>query len=247
MTPAPISTPALYDATVVHSRFADLRRSFRHPVYMWLVDVDALPRLPAYLRPVAGFRAGDHLGSPERSISDNVRSWLARNGIDLAGGRILLLTNARTLGYVFNPLSVFWCYRGDGELACIVAEVHNTYHERHCYLLQPDSAGRVEVDKEFYVSPFLPMGGHYVMRFSEPGADLSIGIALRQDGRTAFSAGLRGRKLRVNRRNVLRLALRRPLMSQRVSALIRRHGIALWLRRLPVIRRPHRVPQDGVG
>jgi DUF1365 family protein len=241
------TAPALYDATVVHNRFARMRRSFSHSVYMWLLDVDALPRLPWYLRPLAGFLAKDHLGSPERSISDNVRSWLSRNGIELNGGRILMLANARTLGYVFNPITVYWCYTSDGELACILAEVHNTYQERHCYLLRPDAAGRAEVGKKFYVSPFLPMGGHYVMRFSEPGAELSVTIALRQNGKTPFSAGLRGRKLRLTRANVLRLALRRPLMSQCVAALIRRHGIALWLRRVPVIRRPKHIPQKGVG
>lgn len=241
------TAPALYDATVVHNRFAKLRRSFSHAVYLWLVDLDALPRLPAYLRPLAGFRSEDHLGSPEKSISDNVRSWLSRNGIDTGGGRILMMANARTLGYVFNPLTVYWCYHPGGELACIVAEVHNTYGERHCYLLRPNSAGRAEVDKEFYVSPFLPMGGHYVMRFSSPGTELAVTIALRQDGKTPFSASLRGRKLPMTRANVLRLALRRPLMSQRVSALIRGHGIALWLRRIPVLARPHHTPQEGVG
>ena len=206
-----IATPALYDATVVHTRRARLRRRFSHPVYMWLIDVDAPPVLPWWLRPVARFRAEDHLGSPERPIGENVRNFLAGNGIQLDGGRILMLANARTFGYVFNPLSVFWCYDAAGELACIVAEVHNTYHERHCYLLHPDSGGRVEVGKAFYVSPFLPMGGHYVMRFSEPGPALSVTIALRQEGETVFSAGLRGERVQATRRSVLRLALRRPL------------------------------------
>lgn len=244
---ARVDTPALYDATVVHTRRARLKRRFSHPVYMWLVDVDALPELPWWMRPLASFRAEDHLGSPERSISENVRNWLASNEVKLDGGRILMLANARTFGYVFNPLSVFWCYDASGELACIVTEVHNTYRERHCYLLHPDSGGRADVDKEFYVSPFLPMGGHYVMRFSQPGPLLSVTIALRQGGETAFSASLRGKRVPATRRSVLRHALRRPLMSQRVSALIRRHGVALWLRRLPVIARPRHAPQEGVG
>ena len=71
--------------------------------------------------------------------------------------------------YVFNPLSTHWCYRADGSLACLVAEVHNTYGERHAYLLRPDDAGRAEADKEFYVSPFFEVAGRYLMRFSRPG------------------------------------------------------------------------------
>ena len=73
-----------------------------------------------------------------------------------------------------------------------MAEVHNTYGERHCYLLRPDDAGRAEADKEFYVSPFLEVDGRYLMRFSPPGHQLRITMALRQDGATPFTARVRG-------------------------------------------------------
>ena len=79
-----------------------------------------------------------------------------------------MLANARVLGYVFNPLTVYWCHRPDGELECVVAEVHNTYRERHCYLLRPDAAGRAETAKEFYVSPFLTVAGDYRMALPVP-------------------------------------------------------------------------------
>jgi len=134
--------PALYDVEVRHVRHAALHRDFRHRVYLWLVDLDALPRLPLWLRPFAGFRAADHLGDPDGTIRGNLDRYLAGRGIDLRGGRVLMLANARVLGYVFNPLTVFWCHGSDGSLACVVAEVHNTYGERHCYLLATDHAGR---------------------------------------------------------------------------------------------------------
>ena len=83
-----------------------------------------------------------------------------------------MLASARSgagrASYVFNPLSTHWCYRADGSLACIVAEVHNTYGQRHAYVLRPDEAGRAQADKEFYVSPFFEVDGRYLMRFSAP-------------------------------------------------------------------------------
>ena len=77
-----------------------------------------------------------------------------------------MLASARVLGHVFDPLSVFWCYGSDGVLACVVAEVHNTYGERHAYLLRPDEAGTAVTDKGFYVSPFFDVTGSYELRFT---------------------------------------------------------------------------------
>ncbi len=239
-------TPALYDAVVGHTRHTGLRRSFHHRVYTWLVDLDAIPRLPRWLRPFARFDSRDHLGDPRRSLRANVDGWLATQGVDLRGGRILMLAHARVLGYVFNPVTVYWCHGPDDALVCVVAEVHNTYGERHCYLLEPDATGRAETGKQFYVSPFLPMRGRYVMRFDPPGEHLGVHIELRQDDRPLLTASMTGRRRPVTRGAVVRMLVRRPLMPQRVSALIRRHGVALWLRRIPLVpRRPH-VPQEGV-
>ncbi|MCK2240879.1 MULTISPECIES: DUF1365 domain-containing protein [unclassified Crossiella] len=237
---------ALYEAEVTHVRRERVRRVLRHKVYLWLVDLDELPRLPWWLRPFARFEARDHLGSPERTIRANVAHFLARRGIDLRGGRVVMMANARLLGHVFNPISVFWCHRPDGGLECVLAEVHNTYGERHCYVLHPDEDGRVQVDKEFYVSPFLAMGGRYQMRISPPGERVAVTITLRQQDKPPFVASLRGRRRPVTPGVLASLLLRRPLLTYRVSALIRLHGIALWLRRVPVVRRLAHVPQEGI-
>ncbi|GAA4005302.1 DUF1365 domain-containing protein [Allokutzneria multivorans] len=219
----------IYDAVVTHTRLDQIRRRFSHRVQMSLVDLAALPK---------GFEARDHLGDPDRSIRENLDAWLASQGVDLRGGRVLLLANARVLGFVFNPLSVFWCHTPDGELECIVAEVHNTYGERHCYLLRPDPAGRAQADKEFYVSPFYTVEGRYHMKFSRPGERLDISISLRQNDEVVFVATLRGQRASAPKRVLM--------LSHRVFALIFRHGIALWLRRIPVVpRKPHTV-QEGV-
>ncbi len=227
----------LYEVEIGHVRRERLHRVFRHRAYLWLVDLDALPELPWWLRPFARFEARDHLGSPTRTIRANVDAWLAERGISLGGGRITMLANARLLGYVFNPLSLYWCHNASGALECVIAEVHNTYGERHEYLLRPDAGGRACVDKAFYVSPFLEVAGQYVMRVPEPTDELSVTIALRQGGATPFSATMKGHRLLATPRELVRLLVRRPLMTYRVSGLIRRHGIALWARRVPVVPR----------
>ncbi len=227
---------ALYDTEVTHVR-RDPGYGFTHRMYLWLVDLDALPVLPWWLRPFARFRGRDHLGDPDRSIRENLDEWLATQGVDLRGGRVLMLAQAAVLGYVFNPLTLFWCHRRDGELECVVAEVHNTYRGRHRYLLRPDADGRASVDKEFYVSPFLPVHGQYRMRLHRPGPRLDVAIALRQDERTSLAATMRGHRLPATPASVLRMLLTQPFAPQRVAALIRRHGIALWLRRVPIVPR----------
>jgi uncharacterized protein len=239
--------PALVVGRVTHRRSGPVRHAFRHRAYLWLIDLDSVPRQPGHLRWFAGFSSADHLGDPRLTIKGNVENYLARSGIDLGDrGRVLMLANARVLGHVFDPLSVFWCFDSTGRLACIVAEVHNTCRERHAYLLHPDKAGVAVTDKDFHVSPFFDVSGTYELRFTLTPDRVSTAVTLRRRGAVAFSATFRGRPEPATRRNLARLIIRQPLMTQRVSALIRMHGIWLSLRGLPV--RPHadHVPQAGV-
>ena len=103
-----------------------------------------------------------------------------------------MLANARVLGHVFDPLSVFWCYDRDGVLACVVAEVHNTYGERHAYLLRPDEAGVAVTGKDFYVSPFFDVSGTYELRFTLRPDLVATTVTLRREGAVAFSGDLPG-------------------------------------------------------
>jgi len=237
--PAPDRTARIYHAIVGHRRNANapgaVSRHFSYSSYCWLVDVDDLPVLPRWLRPFARFRPGDHLGDPGGDLASNARALLAEH--DLTADRILLLTCPRVAGHVFNPLSVFYCLAA-GEVIAVIAEVHNTYGGRHVYLLRPDDAGRDRVEKAFYVSPFLPMGGTYLMRTPLPGDDLSVSIALRQNDATPFVATLTGRGRPATTRAVLHSLIRWPLVTLRTSTLIRWQGIRLWLRRVPVQPRP---------
>lgn len=238
--------PALVTGVVTHRRPGPVRHAFRHGVYQWLVDLDDIPVQRWCLRPLASFSSADHLGDPHRTIKQNVERHLAEQGIDLGPrGRILMLANARVLGYVFDPLSVFWCLAGEGDLACVVAEVHNTYGERHAYLLLPDRDGTARTDKAFYVSPFFHVSGSYTLRLILRPDLISTSVTLRHGDTVAFSATFHGRPQPATGRTLLTRFARQPFMPQRVSALIRVHGMWLWLRRLPVTPRPRRDVEEA--
>jgi uncharacterized protein len=239
--------PALVAGQVTHRRPGPVRHAFRHAVYQWLVDLDSLPRQPWHLKAFAHFSSADHLGDPSLPIKGNIENFLARGGIQLGDrGRVLMLAGARVLGHVFDPLSVFWCYDSSGRLVGVVAEVHNTYGERHAYLLRPDEAGAAVTDKHFHVSPFFDVSGTYELRFTLRPDLVATTVTLRRKGTVAFSATFRGRPEPATRRNLARRLIRQPLMTQRVSALIRIHGTWLWLRGLPVRTHPHHTRQEGV-
>ncbi|MBN9620962.1 MAG: DUF1365 family protein, partial [Actinobacteria bacterium] len=114
-----------------------------------------------------------------------------------------MLADARAAGYVFNPLTLFWCHDRSGAVVAVIAEVHNTYGQRHRYLLRPDDAGRAEVAKEFYVSPFYPVDGHYRMSLPEPGERLALTITLHRPDERPFVATVRGVPAPAGRRAVL--------------------------------------------
>jgi DUF1365 family protein len=245
---------ALYEGHVVHDRRTAHRNVFRYGVYMWLVDLDELDELDRRLwafghdrRALTTIRARDHLGDPRRPIAENLHAYLDANGVDLEGGRVSLLTNARVLGYVFNPLSVFYCHGPGGDLRCIVAEVHNTYGQRHCYRRRPGARGRAETGKAFYVSPFLTVDGRYVMTLPPPDARLSVQMALHQDGRRVFAASLTGRRMPLTNAAVARMLARHPLMTAQVTSLIHLQGVKLWLRGVTRVPRPPHARQEHVG
>ncbi|HEY5879978.1 MAG TPA: DUF1365 domain-containing protein [Nakamurella sp.] len=244
--------PRIYDATTTHRRTAaapaGVDRRFAYRTCYWLIDLDDPPELPRALRRFVRFQPRDHFGDPSATLAGNARALLAEHGLDT--DRVLLLTCPRSFGHVFNPLSVYYCLRaaGDGEeLVAVIAEVHNTYRGRHVYLLRPDGTGADRVDKQFYVSPFLPMGGTYTMRTPLPGARLSVAITLRQGEGTPFVATLTGPGRPLTTGAAVRAVLRRPLLTLRTSALIRWQGIRLWLRRVPVQPRPADATADERG
>jgi DUF1365 family protein len=231
--------PAVVVGHVSHSRRLPVRHRFRYRTYQWLVDVDDLPR--------RRFSAADHLGLGP-SLRGNIATFTAAHGIRLRpDDHLVMLANARNrLGFVFDPLSVFWCFTSTGELRCVVLEIHNTYGDRHAQLARPDASGCFTLGKEFYVSPFFTVEGRYDVTLRLDAERVSVAIDLIQHEHRVFSAAFTGQPHRASRRAVLRAALLTPFVTYQVWALIRIHGVWLWLRRLPLIQREPHVPPEGV-
>ena len=233
--------PGRFETTIRHTRRTPFKRSFEHSSTFWLVDLDDLPDHGLLAR----FEARDHLGSPDRTLRANVEAFLAAHDVTLGHGErpgtILMAANPRSMGHSFNPISVFWCFDDEGRQAGVVVEVHNTYGDRHAYLVHPDEQGRAQTDKAMYVSPFHGVDGTYDVAVPIPTDRLHVAVTLRghdQGGSSPFSASLTGARTDLPVRKTLGAALRG-------SALIRAHGIWLWARRLPIRPRPtHR--QEGV-
>jgi DUF1365 family protein len=239
--PSHALTPAIYRTTITHSRQAPVRHAFEYRSYSWYVDVDELPRLPWWLRPFARFRADDHFADtsdslPQGSLRDRLNAFFTDRDVPVPDGRITALLQARVLGYVFNPLSVFWCHDRDGRLRHVIAEVHNTYGGRHAYLLPPADLP-VPTTKKLYVSPFNPVDGYYTVRAPRPDGEVDITVALHRDLAPAFVANMHGQRRPASTWHVAIMQLISPLAPLVVAARIRIQGVKLWLRQVPVVPR----------
>jgi DUF1365 family protein len=240
-------TSALYRTRITHLRRAPVHHYFEHRGYSWYVDIDRLPQLPRWLRPFARFDAADHLdGDPDDSLRHRIDALLAERDIDLHGGRITALMQARVLGYVFNPLTIYWCHDGEGVVRHIVAEVHNTHGGRHAYLLPPHADHPAMVRKTLYVSPFNDIDGYYLVHAPLPNAELDVRISLHRENQPAFVATVRGTRRRASIGELLKLQLIAPLAPLMGAIGIRVQGITLWLRRVPIVPRPESTEKERV-
>jgi cyclopropane-fatty-acyl-phospholipid synthase len=242
---------ALYSGTITHARRFPEPHRFRHRACVYAIDLDEAPALGRRLRllgvdapGLVSLHAADHLGDPARGLRANVEELLAAEGLDAAGGRIVLVTNLRVLGYVFNPISCFWCWDRRGDLLALVCEVSNTFGERHLYVLPAADARRRgghlvwERDKRMHVSPFSGMGQRYRFVATPPGARLALGISVYEGGRRVLHATVQGRRGPLTDRAILRAQLTHPLMPWRVTGLIHVHAARLYTLGVPFHRKP---------
>ena len=225
----------VYETRVTHVRRAPWKRAFVHRSSMWVVDIDAVTPATRPSQRVRCFVTGsvlarDHLDGASGSLREALERFARREGFD-AGTRALLAAQPRALGHCFNPISVWWCFDASDHIVATVVEVHNTYGDRHAYLLPASAHSRAIVDKAMYVSPFHGVDGTYEVAAPVPGDRLEISVALRTASGARFSANLVGR------------VLDSPpwwtaWASLRDAVRIRIHGIRLWVRRLPIQPRP---------
>jgi DUF1365 family protein len=230
----------------MHARTAPAENVFRYRVCFFVLDLDELPALDRQLR-LFGWNRPAFATLYDRDHID-VRAYLAERGIE--ADRVLLLTNLRVLGYVFNPVSFYYCYR-KGALAAIVAEVSNTFGERLPYLLSPDNQlphdlrFSYEHGKRLHVSPFFSLDQKYRWWFTEPGDEVHVRVDLAEDGGRPFHATLHGRRRELTSSSLARALVRYPLMPQRVIFLIHLQAARLWLKGVPFFHKPPFVPGEG--
>lgn len=242
------SRSALYVGGVMHRRLRPVEHRFRYRAFWLLVDLDELPQLPARLRLFSQNRFnlfalhdtdhGDGSSTPLRTQAERI---LSQAGIDLAGGPIRLLCMPRTLGYSFNPLSIYFCHRPDEELAALIYEVHNTFGERHSYVAAvetPSGDIRQNCRKTFYVSPFMDMDMAYDFRLAEPDERLGLHIGASQCGQRIFSASLAAKRRELNDRALLSAFLSIPLITLKVTIAIHWEALRLWLKGVRLRVRP---------
>jgi uncharacterized protein len=233
----------IYEGTVRHRR-RQPPHSFERRLALFYLDLDELPRLlggrllarrPGPLR----FRRRDYLGDRDVPLQRAVRDAVeAQMGLR-PDGPIRLLTQVRSFGHSFNPVSFYYCFDAAGRVQAVIAEVTNTpWGERHAYVL--DGAGQdVEFDKALHVSPFMGMQQRYTARAGTPGERLAIHVeSRRRDGENAFDATLTLRRRELTRRSAARVAARYPFANVRVLALIYLHALRLKLAGAPVYRHP---------
>jgi uncharacterized protein len=253
----------LYEGWVAHHRDGDVPHAFRFPLAMLYLDLDELDvvfrgrwgwstRRPA----LAWVRRADHLGAPEAPLADTVRDLVAARLGTRPAGPIRLLTHPRYAGYVFNPLSLFYCFdRAGDRVEAVVADVTNTpWGERHQYVLAA-AGGHARHGKAFHVSPFLPMALDYDWRIGRPGRSLGVRIAAHAPGGQAnetaaapvFTATLALRRRSIDGASLARVLVRFPLLTLQVAAAIYWQAFRLWRRGAPLHTHPRPQPAAPGG
>jgi DUF1365 family protein len=239
---------SIYAGSVMHRRLRPRRHYFRYRAFWLLLDLDEIEALSkrmtcfSHNRPnLFSFYDSDHGDGTKTPLRFQVDRQLAEAGIDISGGRVTLLCMPRTLGYCFNPLSIFFCHREDGNLAAIVYQVHNTFAERHNYVIAVVGAGNAvhqHCGKRFYVSPFLDMDLRYDFRIVGPNERVAVAIAVSGFEGPVLSAVMTGSRRPLTDRDLVGVFFRIPAVTFKVIAGIHWEALKLWIKRVGFRRRP---------
>lgn len=194
-----------------------------------------------------GFFTRDHFGGKAKTLREAVTTFVnAHSQLVNDDDKILMLAAPRSFGYVFNPLTVFYCVTPQKEIKYAILEVHNTYGERHAYLLHPQDAQDLSVEKAFYVSPFFEVRGTYDVKIRLDEEKIVSVVNLKQDDKLVFSASFAGTPHRANFSTRALTVFRYPFSNYQTMMRIKFHGILLYLRKLPVIKRTPHPQQEGM-
>jgi DUF1365 family protein len=228
-----MTASAIYEGTVRHRRFADRHNEFEIAIALAYVDLDELPRLLLSRGRLVRFERADYLGDPRQPLDVAVRDLVEERTGRRPAGPIRVLTQLRSFGHCFNPVSFYYCFDSSGEhVQAVIAEVTNTpWGERHSYVVEGHGPVlKAESEKVLHVSPFMGMDHHYDWRVADPGETLSVHIESLRGGQRAFDATLSMRRHELSRRTLAGITARYPFATARVLALIYGHAFKLKLK-----------------
>ena len=239
---------AIYKGSVIHERMRPKRHRLRYDVFTMLIDLEELPSLDksgllfGHNRfAVLSFFDRDHGRANGEALRPWVEARLQEVGVEPDGGAIRLLCYPRIFGYVFNPLSVYFCYRLDGALSAIVYEVCNTFGERHAYVIRTPKSSRPVIrqscEKKMYVSPFMAMDTKYHFRIVPPAEKINIAIRQEDEDGILFAAAFSGKKSPFNRKTLIGCLAAFPLLTVKIITAIHWEAFLLWAKGLKVF--PH--------
>lgn len=241
----------LYRATVMHNRLEPKKHRFHYGLFFFYLNLDTidadLKRLPIVSHNrfnLFGFYDRDHLQADLKKpipVRESINTWLNEQGVSALPATIMLLTHLRVLGYVFNPVSFFYCFDTDGKPLYVIAEVRNTFHEMKLYLLdQSHFDGKLfhkRQPKYFYVSPFIEHDAEFDFRLHPPGETLNIRIDDYKESRRFFLSTLTGKRKPITTGRLLGFGLRFPFITLQVIGLIHWHAFRLWFKKLRFFRK----------
>jgi DUF1365 family protein len=238
-----VDAAALYFGEVMHARLKPVGHRFNYRVMSLLIDLDRLdaadrqtPLFGVNRAALYSFNEADHGHRDGTPLRTYAQGRATEHGIDLTGGRVMLLCYPRLLGYTFNPLSVYFCYRADGGLALVIYEVRNTLGDIHAYALpvNPDEVSRAGIrqqqDKLFYVSPFVEMAMRYHFRISPPADRVKLRILEIDHEGPLLAATFKGRRRPLNTVELLRSFCALPLVTLKIVAAIHWEALRLWIK-----------------
>ena len=232
---------SLYECTVAHCRLKPKRHAFSYRVFMFAVDLDAMPRLAGFSHNrfnLFSIDDRDHVTLGHAGgIRPNLTAWLAAQDFTCPGdARIRLLTFPRVLGYGFNPVSFYYIESPSGEPLAAVAEVVNTYREMKLYLMGTrgeDGRWHRRVAKNFYVSPFSDPGMEFDFKLGLPEEAWRVNIDDHDNGERMLLSSVRGERRELNSARLVWYAFKYPMLSLQIIALIHWHALLLWIKRVP--------------
>jgi len=239
----------LFLGGVVHTRVRPKRHRLSYKAYWLLIDIDDVETIARGLWLLShnrfnlfGLHDRDYGEGSNISLREQVDAALRREGNQIDATRVLLLTMPRLLGYVFNPISVYFCYTIDHRLATIIYEVRNTFGERHTYVLAVDGPARAtvqqECDKVFHVSPFIAMDVVYAFQVKPPGERISIAIRGRDNDGPVINTALSGQRRDLSDAGLIRAFFSIPFLTLKVILAIHWEALRMWLKGFRIFPHP---------